>query len=279
VSIPGKAYIPEAIKNIEALLDGGADRNILYACLELRRALEAISYNRLAVHLCDIEGELLTSWQPSRVLKFLVSEVDEHATVGAKMAVAKPDFCGEGEPHDIPEEAWVHLGEQKEVNVRALNSLYQALSSFLHVSVPRKKDRVTTSFEAEAARQKVDDALKFLREFCDETALLPLPFEKYKFPCSCGYINQRSAIWLREGRVFSCGRSDCNESYEVKISDVGFYAERRRFLLKCHRCKEDISIPVAAIPNRVANYCFSCMHCDAQHELSWQPAYKLKLRD
>lgn len=274
MSIPGKVYIPEAIKNISALYESGVDRDVLYACLEARRALEAIAYNRLAVHLCDVEGELLAGWQPSKVLKFLVREVDEHATMGAKMAIARPNTHHEGQLEDIAPEAWVHIGEQKEVDVGNLQSLYQALSSFLHVSVPKTKDRVTTSFQAEPARRTLERALTFLQEFCEETALLPLPFRKYSFSCSCGYINQRSAVWLQEGRIFSCGRRNCDESYEIKASVEGFNAERRQFILKCHNCNEEIGIPMAAIPNRASMYRFSCMHCNAEHELSWQPVYK-----
>lgn len=276
MAVPAKAYLPEILQRIASLESQTQSSNVLYACLEARRALELIAYNRLSMHLCDMDAELLKNWQPKRILDFLVKEVDEYAAAGAKISIARPSANKCANQSEMLDNAWIELGLQKEINIRQLNSLYHALSKYLHIAVPSVKTSLSSEFDEDSARRKLKEAVAFLESASSETLLIPFSFESLSFSCSCGFQNKRAKIWLLNGRLFYCGRLGCEESFEVQVLDDQINAVRRVHELTCKACGHEFTIPMAVLSNKENRYRFLCGSCGAEHHLEWRPFYTLR---
>lgn len=51
------------------LLVSGDEDNLTYACIELRKCIEALSYELLMGYLSEVPLKALETWQPDKVMK------------------------------------------------------------------------------------------------------------------------------------------------------------------------------------------------------------------
>ena len=62
----------EHLKKSAALLQADDADRLAYACLELRKCIEALAYEILIGYLAEVSTKVIETWQPDMVMKELV---------------------------------------------------------------------------------------------------------------------------------------------------------------------------------------------------------------
>jgi DNA-directed RNA polymerase subunit RPC12/RpoP len=130
-----------------------------YAALELREAMESLTYDRALAYKDDFPPSEYETWQPKKVMQVLL-EIDPNADKDSSIA-----FGIEPSPGQTPE-LMQSLGTEKVLNMKMLKKHYDALGSYLHVqSMKQRRTGVKIDFDAmrtrcEAIAVFVEDVLK-----------------------------------------------------------------------------------------------------------------------
>src|SRR6267143_6088324 len=115
------------------LLATGDDDDLIYACLELRKSLEAYAYSLLQRYLSEVPLRAVETWQADKVLKELLA-IDPKAgssyTLRMKRNASENEAAGE----------WRKLGEDRRLPGDYVRKSYQTLGSFLHVPTIRRSN-------------------------------------------------------------------------------------------------------------------------------------------
>ena len=116
----------ERLAKATALLKTGDEDDLIYTCLELRKCIEALSYQLLGGYLSEVPLKASEAWQPDKVMKELL-RIDPEAdhSVRIRMRPEGPD----GEPDG----KWTELGEDRRFKARWAAKAYHQLGNFLHV--------------------------------------------------------------------------------------------------------------------------------------------------
>lgn len=101
---------------------------VKYAALELREALEAITYDRARAMQDEIPPEEYRTWQPRKLMQLLV-EIDPSADKTSTLAVGREDRLGV----PAPPERMQTLGTDVALSLGDLKKHYDALGSALHM--------------------------------------------------------------------------------------------------------------------------------------------------
>lgn len=107
----------------------GDDSQIIYAALELRFALEALTYERMCLFESELPPEIDT-WQPQKIMALLLS-IDPNSDQNCTLRFAAEDETGH------PKESFKMLGSERRISLVEIKKHYHALGSFLHIATPR----------------------------------------------------------------------------------------------------------------------------------------------
>lgn len=108
------------------LLDSAEDDKLRYAALELRLAMEALTYDRARVYAEEIPPEELGTWQPDKVMRLLL-EIEPSADSSYTVRFGKEPY-----PGGVPENMHV-LGTDTVFSLAKLRKHYHAVGSLLHM--------------------------------------------------------------------------------------------------------------------------------------------------
>lgn len=104
---------------------GGADR-LRYAALELRFAMEALTYDRAQAYAEEIPPSEYNTWQPKKLMEMLIN-IHPHADKDSEVRFGRQDAPGLS-----PAKLRV-LGREKVFDLQSLKKHYDALGSYLHM--------------------------------------------------------------------------------------------------------------------------------------------------
>jgi hypothetical protein len=111
-------------------MESGDPDRLDYAALELRKAMEAIIYDRAQLYKDEVPVEVYRTWQPRKVLAYM-AEIDPMLAHNSWEVSFKPDAkLGQ------PENSWISLGTETLLTSKNLRKHYDALGHFLHVPTP-----------------------------------------------------------------------------------------------------------------------------------------------
>lgn len=136
----------ECVARAKTLLANGDEPSARYACLELRSAIEYLTYNLVQVYKDELPYEMLKKWQPKELLVEM-RKVDPHADCSSQLFFG-PEVVP-GEPP--PDEGWKSLGEEHRFSMEWATKNHNALGSYLHASTI---DRVHNNFLAKAEKRR-----------------------------------------------------------------------------------------------------------------------------
>lgn len=102
------------------------DQRLKYAALELRMAMEALTYDRALAYKDEFPPNEYETWQPRKVM-FVLLEIDPMADKDSSVAYSEETKCGASESKKIS------LGSEKVLNMKVLKKHYDALGSYLHI--------------------------------------------------------------------------------------------------------------------------------------------------
>lgn len=202
----------EHLKAASEQLETGSDSALKYAALELRMAMEAITYDRALAFKEEFPTEEYDTWQPKKVMAVLL-EIDPMTDKDSTIAF------GLEEEYGVPAKQMTSLGTETVLNMGVLKKHYDALGSFLHIQ----------TIKSTKAGKTVDH--KKLRKRCEEIwAYLDKVLSSPIFNSTLGVFSSRECA--------ECGKkirkripqgentiqvecSNCIASY--RVSDSGAY--------------------------------------------------------
>lgn len=134
-------------------------QRLKYAALELREAMESLTYDRALAYKDDFPPSEYETWQPKKVMQVLL-EIDPNADKDSSLAFGIEPSLGEAP------EAMQSLGTEKVLSMKMLKKHYDALGSYLHVqSIKQRRMGVKIDYAAVGKRCEdiaafIDDVLK-----------------------------------------------------------------------------------------------------------------------
>ncbi len=134
-------------------------QRLKYAALELREAMESLTYDRALAYKDDFPPSEYETWQPKKVMQVLL-DIDPNADKDRSIAFGiEPNL---GRRPDVMQS----LGTEKVLNMKTLKKHYDALGSYLHVqSIKQRRTGAKIDYDAmrtrcEAIAAFVEDVLK-----------------------------------------------------------------------------------------------------------------------
>lgn len=202
----------EATDRAKALLATGVDDQLRYAALELRFAMEALTYDRAQAYAKEIPPEEMATWQPDKVMKVLL-EIEPTADRSYTLRIGEEPYPG-GTPTKMHT-----LGSDTVFSLAELRKHYHAVGSVLHTPTMQQMEQAKP-FDAAKLRMRLEAITQAL------TKSLESPIRNFTFgnfaslPCKrCGKsIRKRLPTGRQpiEAKCFSCGAP-----YRVSLLDDG----------------------------------------------------------
>lgn len=116
----------EALTRAQTELAAGETGRLKYAALELRMAMEALTYDRAQAFAAELPSSEYDTWQPKKLLQILL-EIDPTADKDSSVSYGIEEMLG------IPPAVVQSLGTEKVLNLATLKKHYDALGSYLHM--------------------------------------------------------------------------------------------------------------------------------------------------
>ena len=116
----------QVLKRARAALESNDDQNLKYAALELRMAMEALTYDRAKAYKDEFPPDEYETWQPRKVMAVLL-EIDATADKDSTLSYGLEETPGQ------PASQMTMIGTETVLNMETLRRHYDALGSFLHV--------------------------------------------------------------------------------------------------------------------------------------------------
>lgn len=142
------------LESAKLQLNTKKELNLKYAALELRMAMEAITYDRAIAYKDEFPPEEYETWQPQKVMLVLL-EIDSIADQNRSIAFAPMKHDG-----SVPSEM-ISLGTDVVLNMRVLKKHYHAIGSYLHM-LSMKNMRAGESIDYIKFRKRCDDIYTYL---------------------------------------------------------------------------------------------------------------------
>lgn len=116
----------ESVSRARAELASGDRARLRFAALELRMAIEAVTYERAQSYREEIPQSEYRTWQPKKVMQ-LLTDIEPNADKGSSLAFGIEDVPG------VAAKEVTSLGAEKVFGLRAIKDHYDALGSYLHM--------------------------------------------------------------------------------------------------------------------------------------------------
>lgn len=266
------------IATIKHLFEADTVHSLTYAALECRLAIELVCYDRLRIAHDYISHDDLKKWQPKDVVKKLIQDVDTNVASTFTLSIStRPadDVAGEMTRQDFEKFDYVPVGTQVGFDVNKIGRMWNALSSFLHVTVPRStSDTVAAYGKPDAIKRKVAEVIAELERLATGTLTMSGIGETVNFQCNCGTHNKRRAGLLHHGQTVNCINPDCTERWDVVVDGDAVNFQRRSFAVHCRRCRYEKRFgerPVVELPrNTVVRFVCDQPNCGETNYIRWQ---------
>jgi hypothetical protein len=121
-----RAEAREAVARAKAQLATGDHGRLRYAALDLRMAMEALTYDRAQAFAAEIPPQEYETWQPKKLLQVLL-EIEPLADTNSTLRIGEESVPGQLASEVRP------LGSETILNLQALKKHYDALGSYLHM--------------------------------------------------------------------------------------------------------------------------------------------------
>jgi len=246
-----------------ALLTTGDEDDLIYACLELRKCIEAYCYNLLSTYLSEVPLRAVETWQPDKVLKELLA-IDSgfESTSSYRM---KFDDDGTGKPSE-----WKSIGEDRRLPISYVRKTYNTLGSFLHVPTIKqiKAGGVIPFNQIRLSATAISDRLS---ELLAPGRIVSNIGRFCTFNCAqCETPVTRRMEFIEAGGEIECG--NCGQPYDYEYAtDKLIKFVPRGFVWECNRCNATRRIPQSIAKDGLDVGCPECgQAAKLRFEQRWQ---------
>lgn len=132
------------------------DECVKYAALELRMAMEALTYDRALSYKDELPPEEYGTWQPRKLMLVLL-DIDPTADLDSTLASGREEKFG------VPAPNMTVVGSEKVLNLATLREHYDALGSYLHVQ-SMKQVRAGKQLDVSKMRSRCMQIATFVAE-------------------------------------------------------------------------------------------------------------------
>ena len=253
----------QALERAKKLL--GQNDQLRYAALDLRLAMEAMTYDRAQGYLEELSLGALAKWQPKQLMDALI-EIDP--TAGSTYTLR----IGEEPAPGVAPDTMTTLGTDVVFGLKEIRRHYQAVSSFLHMPMLQHGDGKGWDPEKvrsrlEEAAQKIDASLSSpvwnytLGNFsnfeccrCDKPVHKRVPHGETKLVAKCIYCDaphagrvndDRKVQWERMTVRASCPTPGCTHSHDLWIDEV-----KQGTCWDCPQCHKSYRLDLGIVPDK-----------------------------
>ena len=197
----------ECLQRAKDEMASGDPHRLRFAALELRYAMEAVTYDRARAYRDDIPPSEYSTWPPKKVLG-LLTDIDPHAALNSTISIGREETYG------VAPEKMALLGTDSVLTMARLKKHYDRLGSYLHAPTLAKIDDPSAHDPA-----KLRAACETCAAILDEVLSSPVwNFTVGQFsdmPClRCGKAMRKRLP--RDGKAFDAACFECEAEYRVE---------------------------------------------------------------
>lgn len=260
----------ESVGRARAELASGDSVRLKFAALELRMAIESVTYERAQSYRDEIPPAEYRTWQPKKVMQLLI-DIEPCADKGSSIA-----YGVEGEP-GVAAKEMTSLGAEQVFDLPAIKDHYDALGSYLHMPTLKQLEK-----EGEPDLAKLHDrcltiivlldgvlsspvfninfgtfsSIECMNPDCRKTVRRRIPSGQSTLSAACldcemGYDLSVDAdgqcVWRPVLEQVPCPDPSCNQVFTVSSGQLKPGAR-----LKCQSCQGRFQIGLALFPDDVS---------------------------
>lgn len=259
-----RTHLKAASEQLEARYDSA----LKYAALELRMAMEAITYDRALSFKEEFPTEEYDTWQPKKIMAVLL-EIDPMTDKDNTIAFSLEEEYG------VQAKQMTSFGTEIVLNMRVLKKNYDALGSFLHIlNIKRMKSGETVNYEK--MRKRCEQIKEYLNRVLSSPVFNSTLGVFSSIECvECGKKLRKRIS--QEEKIIHVECSNCNASYRLK-SDVGnqYVWEPLQHKIECANTECTKEIVVWENKIRVGEH-WNCLDCKGKNTFALGISYEKAL--
>lgn len=246
MTYPFRAEARNALNIAKTELATADDARLRFAALQLRLALEALTYERAQMYQDELPPSEIDVWQPGKVIKVLI-EIEPHTYQNATYRIRREAS------ETSPAGDWMPLGHDVVIPMKEVQKHHSALSSALHMPTIKQLN-ADQGFNPAKIRSKCEEAIVAIEKALCSTVRTNLGHFQ-SFDCGRCSIRVRRRLGVRGTSVeaecygpqngagcgarytvfrhlddtvevvphkssFGCTTEDCGHIFDVWTSDV-----------------------------------------------------------
>lgn len=248
----------EHVAEARARLAEAGEAAARQACLALRMAIEALTYQNLLAYLAETPNSVMAQWTPKKVMDELLA-ADPHADQSATVFIGLQAAPGE------PSEDMQFVGEDRRFTVKWGNKAHNALGSFLHEPTIRQTEQGKAT-EADARLKAAEIADELDRILA--TALFGVNIGEFiSFECVCGFhVKRRTSVLSHDAKV-NCGGCGRHWIYQELEGDPAYGFIPDGYSFPCLNCTKTCQVEAHELGE---GEIITCAACGAKAEVYTQ---------
>jgi hypothetical protein len=247
----------DALRRAQDELETKLSDRLKYAALELRMAMECLTYERASSYASELPPTEYEIWQP-RKLMLLLLEIDPSADKDSSIAVGLEDKPGK------QAETMTFLGTEKVLNLATIKRHYDALGSYLHTPT-LKQLRSGVSIDWDRLRTRCETICKEI-EVTLSSPIWNANFGRFsELECMrCGHLVRKRIIGSTDttARCFECDAT--YEITQVSPEQLNWKIIQRTVSCLADGCGNTFSLVESDIK---AGNSVTCGQCGANHDI------------
>jgi len=243
----------DSIQIAKELLRKGELRSCVYACLELRFAIERHVYNKINFYTKRYGGKQLYSvWQPNKALRILC-QLEPLADQSYEISYSHEKKLG------VPSGNWKSLGKHEALTSKWVTKNYNKLGHYLHRNASGDLPDLNelTAYISEVVKEL---------ERVESSSLMSSFAETISFNCSlCDQKITCCVSALPDLPEIVCSNMKCKATYFTRKNESGqwgFTLDSVSF--ECSECKQEKNILTGELG---INTGWKCNNCGARYQI------------
>lgn len=248
----------DSTSRAKGLLATGIDDQLRYVALELRFAMEALTYDRAQAYAAEIPPEEMATWQPDKVMKVLL-EIEPAADSSYTLRIGREPYPG-GTPAEMHT-----LGTDTVFSLANLRKHYHAVGSMLHTPTMHQMEQampldtaklrarleaiaqdLTKSLASQIRNSTFGDFAKHTCQRCAKPIRKRLPTGQQSMVASCfscgaqyevSLLDGRKTWWEPATRQAKCPTENCSGEFVFWADEIKPGAH-----WSCSECKKPYRI-------------------------------------
>lgn len=235
---------------------------IKYAALELRMAIEGLTYDRANAYIKEIDPKEYNTWQPKKVMQMLL-DIEPKADKCSSLSFGRQDKMGE------PAKIMTSLGSEQVFNLSLIKKYYDALGSFLHLpTIKQLQDKPEADIKK--LREKCLEIINHIEKVL-ESPIFNITLGSFS-EIACFKCNKTIRKRIPHGQikvVAKCLDTECGATYSVTDAGEGkinWEPQLEKIECLAENCNEITTIWQSEIREGVH---WKCRKCNKEHSIEF----------